>query len=79
VGLHLAYDAWSERLTYGCMHVCPLRLMIPSLRLPLPNKFLAEDYYFVACVILIAFEFDIVCVNVFGPSATQQEAITFPV
>jgi hypothetical protein len=53
--------------------------MIPSLRLPLPNKFLAEDYYFVACVILIAFEFDIVCVNVFGPSATQQEAITFPV
>ena len=43
------------------------------------SSWLKADYYFVACVVLIAFEFDILCVNVFGPSATQQEAITFPV
>ena len=52
-------------------HLCVYRCQTSS--------WLKSEYYFVACVILIAFEFDIVCVNVFGTSATQQEAITFPV
>ena len=52
-------------------HLCVYRCQTSS--------WLKTTSYFVACVILIAFEFDIVCVNVFGPSATQQEAITFPV